>query len=97
MSAPWPHSSRVADGKTVFVYRGHTGKVNAVAWLRRPDSKPMIASGGEDSTLHTWDFTGMEGRLTVSPRILSLAGPPNAFDGRVAVGCEDGTVHVVTV
>ena len=89
---------RVTNGKLVFTYRGHTGKVNAVAWLLTPDGKPLIASGGEDSILRTWDFSGMQGSFSPFPRILSLATNPfNRYDGRVAVGCQDGTVQMVSV
>jgi WD40 repeat protein len=40
-----------STGRHLFTYRGHTGAVNAVAWL--PDSRQVV-SGGGDKQLHVW-------------------------------------------
>jgi serine/threonine protein kinase len=56
----FPHSHTVPSarkgkqGMTIYVYKGHSHFVNAVAWS--PDQQ-YIASGSDDYQLHIWDAT----------------------------------------
>jgi WD40 repeat protein len=44
---------KALTGEEVFIYKGHTGYVHALAWS--PDGR-YIASGGEDTTIQVWQL-----------------------------------------
>ncbi len=60
----------------LVVYRGHTNKINALAWS--PDGK-VIASGGNDQTIQIWESTSGKELHTFSKegKVSALAWSPD--------------------
>jgi len=93
----WPVSQgvQVVDPATegnIFIYRGHTINVSAVAWS--PDGK-RIASGAWDNTVQVWQPTPESNTLTYKGHlgfVNTLAWSPDGK--RIASGAWDDTVQV---
>lgn len=90
-SASWDATARVTplDGGAARELKGHTGNVNAAAFL--PDGR--IATAGYDATLRLWPPGAGE------PVVLTLPSPLNAVlaapDGELAVAGADGTLRLL--
>lgn len=90
-SASWDGTARITpfDGGTTRELKGHTGNVNAVAFL--PDGR--IATAGYDATIRLWP------REAGEPVVLTLPSPLNSLvvapDGGLAAAGADGTVRLL--
>ena len=85
--------SKPKPGTTLFTYRGHTNRVNGVAWS--PDGK-RIVSGSDDYTVQVWnasnggnvlaiDEGGLVEAVAWSPdglHIVEAGGPPDVRDAK---------------
>ena len=80
----------VPDGKLSFWLKGHTDKINALAFT--PNGY-MLASGSDDGTIRVWNTsTGTEMRSLPSDNTLFLAF---SKDGRIlASRNKDGTIYL---
>ncbi|GHO90457.1 hypothetical protein KSF_005050 [Reticulibacter mediterranei] len=86
-----------SDGRILFVYQGHTDRVNTVAWS--PDGM-WIASGSDDKTVQVWNASDGR-RVSVSPpsshmvdtSVETLAWSPDSQ--KIAIGNLDGTIQVL--
>jgi WD40 repeat protein len=68
--------TRVADGKELKTFEGHTHHVLAVDW--KSDGKQLASCGG-DNVIKTWDFTTGEQLKTLAPagkQLTALRWPP---------------------
>ena len=80
----------VPDGKLHFILKGHTDKINALAFT--PNGK-MLASGSDDGTIRLWDAnTGTELLSLSSEKIQKLAFSENRK--MLASVSKDGTIHL---
>ena len=72
-------------------YRGHNGKVNALAWS--PDGR-SIASGSDDKTLQVWDAVTGGNVITASESysVKSISWSPQS--DLIAYGSGDATVQI---
>lgn len=96
VTPPLPPTQFAAPSKSVgtmlYTYRGHSGRVNAVAWS--PDSK-KIASGGDDKTVQVWEaITGDKAIICSghSKQVNAVAWSPNGQ--RIVSGSSDGAMQV---
>lgn len=95
-SLPLPPTQTVSNikpvGTVVCTYRGHSGRVNAVAWSS--DGK-RIASASDDRTVQVWDATAGSDIRTYrghSNIVRSMAWSPSGL--HIASGSDDKTVQV---
>jgi eukaryotic-like serine/threonine-protein kinase len=91
-STPMPTPTPPTPGTTLFIYRGHSNGVFAVAWS--PDSR-RIASASLDHTARVWDASTGENVLTYrghSSSVDAVAWSPDS--GRIASASGDRTVQV---
>ncbi len=79
-------------GTTLYIYRGHSGSVNAVAWS--PDGS-RIAAGSTDGTVQVWDGTNGGNVYTYQGHTSPVRAVAWSPDGkRIASGSLDKTVQV---
>ena len=79
-------------GTIIGSYRGHSGKVTALAWS--PDSA-QVASCGEDKTLQVWDYISGNRTVQMFGHTKAISTVTWASDGkRIATGGEDRMVYV---
>jgi WD40 repeat protein len=82
-----------ATGKVLRIYRGHSGSVNALAWL--PDDGTRIASAGDDMTVQVCDVATGNKILTYRGHSANMRTLGWTSDGmRIASGGDDNTVQV---
>ena len=91
-----------ANQYPMVVYRGHRGKVNAVAALSSqiPYYGPRVASAGEDQTVQIWSIHQTKLLNTYSEHqapVKAIAASPVQNDNRLVSGDADGLVHLWTV
>ena len=82
----------MATGTNILTYRGHSSKVNAVAWS--PDGT-RIVSASDDRTVQVWDAATGETLYTYrghAKEVSSVAWSPNGT--RIASAGYDTMVHV---
>ena len=89
---------RLWDGRTGApgpVLEGHEGVVTALAVVETPDG-PKIASGSSDRTIRLWDpvLGSLAAHFVFDVAVSSLS---QAGRSRIAVGCTDGGVHMMTI
>jgi WD40 repeat protein len=88
-----------ASGTPVMVLDGHKENVRDVAFS--PDGK-LVATGGNDGTLHVWNLAAKGARITKERpgRFTALAwapAVPGSTEQRLAAGLDDGNVWLLTV
>jgi serine/threonine protein kinase len=79
-------------GLTLYIYRGHTARVNAIAWS--PDGT-YIASASEDKTVQVWNILTGDQIFTYcghSDAVNSVTWSPDGT--RIASASSDSTVQV---
>src|SRR5579884_3256197 len=91
MPATQPLSRGEATSMVLCIYRGHSDKVNALAWS--PDSR-TIASGGDDKTLQVWDALTAAHMVTVGESSSVKAISWSQQSDLIAYGSGDATVQV---
>ncbi len=75
-----------------FAFRGHTGRINAIAWS--PDGR-RIASVGSDKSLQIWDASSGKLAFIYRHRSSAFNAVAWSFDNRrIATGNNDKTVQV---
>jgi WD40 repeat protein len=85
-------------GQSLYVYKGHTHEVRALAWS--PDGTRLVSSG-DDGTAQVWDaetgaelltYRGHTGPFAgATRRVFGIAWSP---DGTCIVSGDDQAVHV---
>ncbi|MGH2478944.1 MAG: WD40 repeat domain-containing protein, partial [Ktedonobacteraceae bacterium] len=91
-----------ANQYPIVVYRGHRGKVNAVAALSSqiPYYGPRAASAGEDQTVQIWSIYQRKLLNTYSEHqapVRAIASSPAQNDNRLVSGDADGLIHLWAV
>jgi WD40 repeat protein len=87
-----PTPTSLSIGPLRYMYKGHSGWVNGVAWS--PEGK-RIASGSDDKTVQVWDATNGGNVFTYrghSDGVLAVAWSPDG--NHIASGSIDHTVQV---
>ena len=80
------------QGVTLYIYRGHSGRVRAVEWS--PNGL-QIASAGEDYSVQVWDAMSGTNAFTYHNHAAAVSGVAWSPDGqRIASASEDQTVQV---
>jgi WD40 repeat protein len=75
-----------------YAFRGHTGRVNAIAWS--PDGKHIV-SAGSDKAMYVWDAASGKLSFTSRHRTSAFNAVAWSFDSRyIAAGSNDKTVQV---
>jgi WD40 repeat protein len=75
-----------------FTYRGHTGRINALAWS--PDGQ-RIASAGADKSLQVWDVTAGRKYFVYRHPSATINCVAWSYDGRyLAMGASDRLIQV---
>lgn len=91
-SAIGPHTNDMIAYRSLYSYRKHSGRVNAVAWS--PDGT-RIASAGKDQIIRVWDATTGHDLLFFSLHKAEVSAVAWSPDGtRIASAGKDRTVQV---
>jgi eukaryotic-like serine/threonine-protein kinase len=82
--------------QTVLTYMGHTQGVEAVSWSRSEQAS-LIASGGKDESVRTWDSQGNDKASypNQGAEVSSLAWTPG--NGFIFVGTRGAGLHEIAV
>lgn len=91
----WDCQGSGPAGTTPRILMGHGKRVTSLAYQR---SGHLLASGSEDGQVRLWNA----GKSTSALRLFRLPAPVSAVawsrdDRRLGMGCQDGTLAVVTV
>lgn len=87
-----PLTALFSSNRGSFTYRGHTGRVNALAWS--PDGR-RIASASSDKSMQVWDALSNKLIFVYRHRSSAFNAVAWSFDNRrVACGGNDKTVQV---
>ncbi len=75
-----------------FAFRGHTGRINAIAWS--PNGKHIV-SVGSDKAMQVWDAVSGKLSFTYRHRTSAFNAVAWSFDSRyIATGSNDKTVQI---
>ena len=86
----------LSEGISTLTIEGHFDQVKCLQWGHDGST---IASGGVDALLRVWDIRNPKSPAVISqlPHAISALSIAPHNDYGVALGCEDGSVHLIDV
>jgi WD40 repeat protein len=94
-TASWDGTVRIWDittGQTIHILPGHTERAESVAYS--PDGRFVYSRSG-NNVVRRWDAVSGRPLHTATPGGAAWSLAVNPVDGRVVVGCTDGTVRLL--